>query len=37
MNMAEKTIGTDVNQIDITSLSHIRGQNKVIDLGEQEK
>ncbi len=30
--MAEKTIGTDVNQIEILSLSKIRGQKKVNDL-----
>jgi len=30
--MAEKTIGTDVNQFEITSLSKIRGQKKVNDL-----
>ena len=30
--MAEKTIGTDVNQIEILSLSKIRGQKKVTDL-----
>ena len=31
--MAEKTvIGTDVNQFEITSLNHIRGQKKVTDL-----
>lgn len=28
----EKIIGTDVNQVEITSLSHIRGQKKVTDL-----
>ncbi len=32
MTMAEKAIGTDVNQIEITSLSKIRGQKKVTDL-----
>ena len=32
MHMAEKIIGTDINQIEITSLSHIRGQKKVTDL-----
>ena len=26
--MAEKIIGTDVNQVEITSLSHIKGQKK---------
>ena len=31
--MAEKAvIGTDVNQFEITSLNHIRGQKKVTDL-----
>lgn len=30
--MADKTIGTDVNQVEITSLSKIRGQKKVTDL-----
>ena len=30
--MAEKMIGTDVNQIEILSLSKIRGQKKVTDL-----
>lgn len=30
--MNEKTIGTDVNQVQITSLSKIRGQKKVTDL-----
>ena len=30
--MAEKTIGTDVNQIDITSLSHINGQPQVQEV-----
>ena len=30
--MADKTIGTDVNQFEITSLSRIRGQKKVTDL-----
>ena len=32
MTMAERTIGTDVNQIEITSLSKIRGQKMVTDL-----
>ncbi len=32
MQMEEKTIGTDINQVEITSLSRIRGQQKVIDL-----
>ena len=32
LRMAERTIGTDVNQIEITSLSKIRGQKKVTDL-----
>lgn len=30
--MEDKQIGTDVNQIEITSLSKIQGQNKVVDL-----
>lgn len=30
--MEEKTIGTDVNQFEITSLTKIRGQKKVTDL-----
>lgn len=30
--MQEKIIGTDINQIEITSLSKIRGQKKVTDL-----
>ena len=30
--MEEKTIGSDVNQFEITSLSKIRGQKKVTDL-----
>ena len=32
--MSENTssVGTDVNQIGITSLNHIRGQPQVIDL-----
>ena len=30
--MPDKTIGTDVNQFEITSLSKIRGQKKVTDL-----
>lgn len=30
--MEENTIGTDVNQVEILSLSKIRGQQKVIDL-----
>ena len=30
--MSEKTIGTDINQVEITSLSKIRGQKKVTDL-----
>ena len=30
--MTEKTIGTDVNQVEILSLSKIRGQKKVTDL-----
>jgi Holliday junction resolvasome RuvABC ATP-dependent DNA helicase subunit len=30
--MEEKVIGTDVNQVEILSLSKIRGQQKVIDL-----
>ena len=30
--MAENTIGTDVNQVEILSLSKIRGQKKVTDL-----
>ena len=30
--MPEKTIGTDINQIEILSLSKIRGQKKVTDL-----
>jgi Holliday junction DNA helicase RuvB len=30
--MDEKQVGTDVNQVQITSLSKIRGQKKVIDL-----
>jgi len=30
--MAKQTIGTDVNQIEITSLEHIRGQPQVVDL-----
>jgi Holliday junction DNA helicase RuvB len=32
MQMSEKTIASDVNQFEITSLSKIRGQKKVIDL-----
>lgn len=32
MAMADKTIGTDVNQVEITSLSKIRGQKMVTDL-----
>ena len=32
MTMAEKTIASDVNQFEITSLSKIRGQQKVADL-----
>jgi len=30
--MEEKTIGTDINQIEITSLSHIKGQPQVQEL-----
>jgi holliday junction DNA helicase RuvB len=30
--MPEQVIGTDVNQIEITSLNHIRGQDKVVDV-----
>jgi len=30
--MDEKLIGSDINQVQITSLSKIRGQKKVIDL-----
>jgi len=30
--MAEKTIGTDVNQTEITSLNHIKGQPHIIEL-----
>ena len=30
--MEERTIGTDVNQVEITSLSHIKGQPQVQEL-----
>ena len=30
--MAEKTIGTDVNQTEITSLNHIKGKSLIIEL-----
>ena len=30
--MAEKTVGTDINQVEITSLSHINGQPQVQEL-----
>ena len=30
--MSEKNVGTDVNQVQISSLSHIRGQNKALNL-----
>ena len=30
--MAEKTVGTDINQVEITSLSHIHGQPQVQEL-----
>jgi len=30
--MEEKTIGTDINQVEITSLSHIKGQPQVQEL-----
>ena len=30
--MAEQAVGTDVNQIEITSLNHIRGQPQVQEL-----
>ena len=30
--MSEKTIGTDVNQTEITSLSHIHGQPQVQEV-----
>ena len=30
--MADEAIGTDVNQVEITSLNHIRGQEKVTNL-----
>ena len=30
--MSEKTVGTDINQVEITSLSHIHGQPQVQEL-----
>jgi hypothetical protein len=30
--MAEKTIGTDVNQTEITSLNHIKGNPHIVEL-----
>ena len=30
--MAEKTIGTDVNQTEVTSLNHIKGNSHIVDL-----
>ena len=30
--MEEKIVGTDVNQVEITSLSHIRGQSQVQEV-----
>ena len=32
MRMAENTIGTDINQIEITSLNHIKGQPQVQEI-----
>lgn len=30
--MAKKTIGTDINQVEITSLNHIKGQPQIQEL-----
>ena len=30
--MAEKSIGTDLNQVKITSLYHIQGQPQVVEI-----